>query len=77
MDSFTVKSVIRGYHIYEEVCMVKCNSRSAGFVAVTHETPWSFAVATCKGMTVVGRMPYLDRYLRFVSYIFFSGMAWG
>ena len=29
--TFTVESVIRGYHIYE-VCMVKCNRRSTGLL---------------------------------------------
>ena len=51
MDSFTVKSVIRGYHIYEEVwssvigevLVCHCNTRNC------HDP---FAVATCKGTTV-------------------------
>ena len=51
MDSFTVESVIRGYHIYEEVwssvigevLVCRCNTRNC------HDP---FAVATCKGTTV-------------------------
>ena len=58
--SFTVQSVISGYHIYKEVCMVKCNRRSAGLSQWHRKSPWSFAVAKCKCTTVVGHIPYLD-----------------
>ena len=32
VDLFTVELVIRGYYIYEEVCIFKCNRRSASFL---------------------------------------------
>ena len=70
MDSYTVESVIsRGYHIYEEVwssvysrigevLICRCDTRN-------HHDP--FAVATCKSMTVVGRVP---RWISAICHVF-------
>ena len=55
MDSFTVELVSRGYHIYKKV-----GSSVIGEVLVcrrdtrNHHNP--FAIATCKGTTVVGHV---------------------
>ena len=55
VDSFTVESIIRGYYIYKEVwssvievLVCCCDTRN-------YHDP--FAVATCKGTTVVGHVP--------------------
>ena len=63
MDSFTVKLIIRGYHIYEEmwssvieVLVCHCNTQNC------HDP---FAIAACKGTTVVRQIP------RWISAIFY------
>ena len=66
MDSFTVESVIRRYHVYEEVW-----SSVIGEVLVcrrdTRNRHDPFAVATCKGTTVVGHVP---RRISAICYVF-------
>ena len=66
VDSFTVESVIRGYHVYEEVW-----SSVIGEVLVcrrdTRNRHDPFAVATCKGTTVVGHVP---RRISAICYVF-------
>ena len=61
VDSFTVESVTRGYHIYEEprcgevlVCCRDTQNRHDPF-------------ATCKGTTVVGHIP---RWISTIRYVF-------
>ena len=55
VDTFTVELVIRGYHICEEVW-----SSVIGEVLLCHRDTRNrhdlFAVATCKGTTVVGHL---------------------
>ena len=67
VDSLTVESVIssRRFHIYEEVW-----SSVIGEVLVCRDTQNRhdpFAVATCKGMTVVGHVP---RWISAICYVF-------
>ena len=71
MDSFTVESVIGGYHIYEEVW-----SSVIGEVLVcqrdmrNHHDP--FAVTTYKGTTVVGHVP---RWISTIFYVFLESLG--
>ena len=70
MDLFTVESIIRGYHIYEEVW-----SNVIGVVLVCHRDTQNhhdpFAVATCKGTTVVGHIPRRI-YMVYLQFVMFS-----
>ena len=56
VESFTIDSMIRGYHVYKDVWysfiteMLYCRRDVRN-----HHDP--FAVAVCKGTTVVGHMP--------------------
>ena len=65
MDSFTVESIIRGYHIYEEmwssvieVLVCRCNTQSR------HDP---FAIAICKGTTVVRQ---ITRWISMICYVY-------
>ena len=66
MDLFTVELVIRGYHIYEEVW-----SSIIGEVLVCHRDTRNchdpFAIATCKGTTIVEHVP---RRISAIGYFF-------
>ena len=69
VDSFIVESIIRGYHIYKEVWSSVIGSEKCWFVAVTHKITMHdpFAVATCKGTTVVECIP---KWISTICYVF-------
>ena len=75
VDSFTVESVIREYHIYKEVW-----SSVIGAVLVYHHDTQNchnpFAVDICKGTTVVGHMPRQISAICYISSVLSSFDQW-